>query len=215
MRAAVATYSKAADEQDQQWLDERVTALVTHIEDAKVVAADIQANWFPGEGREVGRLHPGMTPGKYIDSLGHSLSLTEALAVMPEASSREVAKVAKVHHSTVAEARKKSVGNPTDMVRRSDTGTRVPARRVPRVAAPGTITPKQTREVIAKLKDQFARNPGEGIVVATIQEEWADYVQSIIDYCTAHFVGESDEAVSKQARALVAYLGREAVAAKD
>lgn len=110
-----------ADLRDQRWLAERVEALGNGIEAAR----DIWANWF--DGRQVARFHPGLTPGQYIASLGMRLTLPEALAAMPDASTRQVAAVAGVHHSTVAEAR---VGNPTPEPIRGADGKTYPARTV-------------------------------------------------------------------------------------
>jgi hypothetical protein len=100
MTTAVATVQGPADLRDQKWLDGRVAVLGDGIE----AAQDIWSNW--ADGRGVGRLHPGLTPGQYIDSLGLRLTLTEALAALPTASSREVARVAGVDQKTVVNRRR-------------------------------------------------------------------------------------------------------------
>lgn len=87
------------DRVDQAWLDEQVARLGGGLEAAR----SIWENWF--EGRNVGRLHPGKTAGDYIAGLGLRLTLPEAMAALPDASTREVAKVAGVHSSTVVRAR--------------------------------------------------------------------------------------------------------------
>jgi hypothetical protein len=62
-------------------------------------AREIWINW--SDLRNVGRLHPGMSPGEYISSLGLRLTLPEAMAALPDGSTREIAKVAGVSHMTV------------------------------------------------------------------------------------------------------------------
>jgi hypothetical protein len=95
----VTALAVSPDVEDQVWLDEQVADLGRGIEAAKA----IWANWF--DGRQVGRLHPGLAPGDYIANLGLRLTLPEALAAMPDASTRQVAAVAGVSKSTVATAR--------------------------------------------------------------------------------------------------------------
>lgn len=88
-----------ADLRDSKWLDEQVADLGRGIEAARA----IWSNWF--DLRQVGRLHPGMTPGDYIASLGMRLTLPEALAAMPDASPAQVAAVSGVHRTTVVRER--------------------------------------------------------------------------------------------------------------
>lgn len=115
------------DLRDKQWLDEQVADLGRGIDAAKA----IWSNWW--DGRQVGRLHPGMTPGQYIASLGMRLTLPEALAAMPDASTRQVAAVAGVSHMTVARE-KASVTDVTDRVVGGD-GVERPARVIREVTA--------------------------------------------------------------------------------
>lgn len=129
MTAAVAP-AGPADLRDQRWLDERVADLGSGIEAAR----EIWANWFGG--RQVGRLHPGQTPGQYIASLGMRLSLPEALAALPDGSSREIAAVAGVGHMTVSRAR---AGVPN--------GTAV-------TGADGKTYPRVVREVRAEIIEE-------------------------------------------------------------
>jgi hypothetical protein len=95
-----------ADLRDQKWLDEQVAVLGDGIDSAR----SIFENWF--DGRKVGRLHPKFAgPGPYIESLGLRLTLVEAMAALPNASTRQVAAVAGVNNSTVSRAR--AVANAT------------------------------------------------------------------------------------------------------
>lgn len=114
-----------ADLRDQRWLDEQVADLGRGIEAAQA----IWENWW--DGRQVGRLHPGQSAGEYIASLGMRLSLPEALAAMPDASTRQVAAVAGVSPQTVMRAR---VPNGT-----------------PVTGADGKTYPRVVREVIAEI----------------------------------------------------------------
>ena len=84
------------DLDDQRWLDQQVATLGDGIEAARA----IWANWQ--ELRNVGRLHPGMSPGHYIASLGLRLTLAEAMAALPDGSARQVAAVAGVSNSTAS-----------------------------------------------------------------------------------------------------------------
>lgn len=84
-----------ADLRDQAWLDEQVATLGDGIEAAR----NIWTNWF--DGRNVGRLHPGMGPGEYIANLGLRLTLAEAMAALPDGSNRQVATAAGVSEGTV------------------------------------------------------------------------------------------------------------------
>ena len=104
-----------ADLRDQQWLDEQVADLGRGIEAAQA----IWANWW--DGRQVGRLHPGLSPGDYIASFGMRLSLPEALAAMPDAPSRQIAAVAGVDRRTVDRNRGNGANAPL-VVRDSRTG---------------------------------------------------------------------------------------------
>lgn len=123
---ALAVVRTPADSRDQAWLDAHVERLADGIE----AATAIWANWH--QGRNVGRLYPGMTAGDYIESLGHRLTLGEALQVMPNASSREVAKAAGVSFKTVTRAR--AVSDDTPAAVTGADGKQYPARVVAPIA---------------------------------------------------------------------------------
>ena len=94
---------------DLTWLNERMRAL----SDGLTAAKDIWDNWT--EGRNVSRFSGGLTYGDFIKAnlpMG-GIRLKEALAIMPGASTREVAKVAGVSKSTVAVAKQAGVQNGT------------------------------------------------------------------------------------------------------
>lgn len=103
-----------ADLRDQRWLDERVADLRSGIDAAR----EIWANWY--EGRQVGRLHPGMTPGQYIASLGMRLSLPESIVAAPDASVPTLAAMAGVSERTVQRARQQGVTSDTPSIRGAD-----------------------------------------------------------------------------------------------
>lgn len=91
----------AADVRDQHWLDQQVAVLGDGIEAAK----EIWLNW--SDLRCVGRLHPGMTAGDFLASVlgGLRLDVGELVKALPDMSTREIAKVAGVSKSTVANER--------------------------------------------------------------------------------------------------------------
>lgn len=108
------------DLRDQQWLDEQVAILGHGIEAARA----IWSNWC--DGRHVGRLYPDQSPGEYIASRGYRLTLAEAMAALPDGSTREVAAVAGVSHDTVGRARRSGGRNlPGDEILEADEPPRV------------------------------------------------------------------------------------------
>lgn len=117
-----------SDLRDQAWLDEQVAKLGDGIEAAR----NIWTNWM--EGRCVGRLHPGMNPGEYIASLGLRLTLAEAMAALPDGSTRQIAAVAGVDQSTVVRNRGDADASPDARVVGAD-GKSYPARVVREVKA--------------------------------------------------------------------------------
>ena len=86
------------DMDDERWLASQVATLGQGIEAAR----EIWLNW--SDLRNVGRLHPGMSPGEYIASLGLRLTLAEAMEALPDGSTREIARVAGVSKDTVHRA---------------------------------------------------------------------------------------------------------------
>ena len=96
-----------ADLRDAKWLAGRVAALSDGIDAAR----DIWLNWDAG--MRVGRLHPTMSAGAYIESLGFHLALVDAMAALPNASLREIAAVAGVSKDTVQRRRRPGVSNAT------------------------------------------------------------------------------------------------------
>lgn len=86
-----------SDLRDQRWLDERVEAARGGIE----AVIDIALNWT--EGREVGRLHPGVAPADYVRE---HVGLVGREAIVPlltasNWSNRQIAKVVGVSPQTV------------------------------------------------------------------------------------------------------------------
>jgi hypothetical protein len=124
--APSAVVTGPADLRDQAWLDEQVDALGKGVDAAHA----IWANWFGG--RNVARLHPGMSPGEYIASRGHRLTLPEAMAALPDGSTREIAKVAGVSKDTVNRVRPVSFETPAAEPARviGADGKKYPARGV-------------------------------------------------------------------------------------
>lgn len=108
----------------------RLAALVDDLGRGIDAAREIWANWY--EAQRFGQDHPGMSPGDYIASLGLRLTLPEAMAALPNGSTREIAAVAGVSKNTVQRAR--PVPNGTPAVRGAD-GKQYPARVVRAVKA--------------------------------------------------------------------------------
>jgi hypothetical protein len=81
----------------------RLDSLVARLGDGIEAAAEIWANWYDGE--RYGELHPGKSAGDYISSLGYPLTVSEAMAVMPNASNRQIAAVAGVNEITIRRER--------------------------------------------------------------------------------------------------------------
>ena len=125
--AETAITSKA-DLDDQRWLDQQVATLGDGIEAAR----DIWSNWY--DLRSVGRLHPGMSPGEYIASLGLRLTLAEGLDVMPGASSRQLAAATGASQSTASRVQRESNDSPDARVIGAD-GKSYPGRVVREVTA--------------------------------------------------------------------------------
>ena len=89
------------DMDDERWLASQVATLGQGIEAAR----EIWLNW--SDLRNVGRLHPGMSPGEYIASLGLRLTLDEAMEALPDGSNRQIAAVAGVSEATARRKRGK------------------------------------------------------------------------------------------------------------
>jgi hypothetical protein len=149
-----------ADLRDQRWLDEQVADLGRGIEAARA----IWSNWF--DGRQVGRLHPGMAPGDYIASLGMRLTLPEAMAAMPDASTRQVAAVAGVDNATVHRARVASA-----------TPDQTPIR-----GADGKSYPRVVREVIAEVIEEEEPIVDLDSVPDAARESWAMWTADLRRY---------------------------------
>jgi hypothetical protein len=90
-----------ADLRDQEWLEAKVALLDSGVEAAK----EIWTNW--AEGRCVGRLYPDLSCGDFLAQRlgGLRLDVGELVKALPEMSTREIAKVAGVDHSTVVRQR--------------------------------------------------------------------------------------------------------------
>ena len=149
-----------ADLRDQEWLDGQVADLGRGIEAARA----IWSNWF--EGRHVGRLHPGMDAGQYIASLGMRLTLPEALAAMPDASTRQVAAVAGVSHMTVA--REREAAPVTDV-------TPAPIR-----GADGKSYPRVVREVKAEIIEEAPKGGGRSRITVTEARQQVRILQGVL-----------------------------------
>jgi len=141
-----------ADMRDAEWLAEQVADLGRGIEAARL----IWSNWF--DGRQVGRLHPGHTPGDYIASLGMRLTLPEALAAMPDASTRQVAAVAGVDNATVHRARVADA-----------TPDPAPIRGADGKSYPRTVVREVTAQIIDPAPDH-RWNPGVGLMSSDTPE---------------------------------------------
>ncbi len=88
------------DLDDQRWLDQQVATLGDGIEAARA----IWLNW--SDLRNVGRLHPGMSPGEYIASVHPGINVLALAAGIPELSSGELAKATGVSQPTAWRAKK-------------------------------------------------------------------------------------------------------------
>ena len=108
MKAPAPVLTGPADIRDERWLADQVDQLGMGVTAARA----IWLNW--SEGRNVGRLHPGLSAGQYIATLWIRLDLAEAMAALPAGSGREVARVARVSESTVRRARGASNDAPPD-----------------------------------------------------------------------------------------------------
>jgi hypothetical protein len=104
--AAAADRTADHDHDDALWLAGQIADLAVGFDAAREIAN----NW--NEGRNVGRLHPGMTLADYIVGLDLRLTLPEAMTLLPSGSLRQVAKVAAVGKSTVQRARTVPNGTP-------------------------------------------------------------------------------------------------------
>ena len=87
-----------ADLRDQRWLDEKVAA----VQDGVAALFEIAANWT--EGRNLARLHPGVSAAAYVQKeIGRALGREVILPLLEgtDWSNRQIAAVAGVHESTV------------------------------------------------------------------------------------------------------------------
>lgn len=134
---------------DQRWLKDRLDAL----RDGMEAARDIWLNWE--DIRNVSRFAGGMAYGEFIHSvLGYSLSVEDAIAAMPGASTRQIAAVAGVTHQAIAKANKVATRLPPDQpttVLGAD-GKRYPARRTVMaevIDTPAQLDPEPVPVVVA------------------------------------------------------------------
>jgi len=99
MSDALALATGPADLRDQRWLDEKVAA----VQDGVYALFEIAANWT--EGRNLARLHPGVSAAAYVKSqIGHALG-REVIVPLLEGtdwSHRQIADIAGVGHATVS-----------------------------------------------------------------------------------------------------------------
>lgn len=178
--------SGSADLRDAEWLAGQVADLGRGIEAAKA----IWSNWF--DGRHVGRLHPGQTPGEYIASLGLRLTLPEALAAMPDASTRQVAAVAGVSHQTVMRAQSPGPNGPPAVT-----------------GADGKSYPRVVREVKAEIIEEapIANDPSWLALLSVL-----DSIEALSNSDAAYVATTVPErrrvATAKRLRKLGTYLGR-------
>jgi hypothetical protein len=157
------TLTGRGDLDDQRWLDQQVVALGDGIEAAR----GIWANW--SDLRNVGRLHPGQSAGEYIASLGLRLTLPEAMAALPDGSTREIARVAGVGTMTVHDARV-----------RDRTPDEPPARVIGAdgKSYPGRVVRAVTAEVIEPT-DEPGHQPGhEPVVERPPERPWLGLSES-------------------------------------
>jgi len=122
MATAVATTDLA----DQQWLDERIDSIATSFEDMAKGIEDIRQNWT--EGRNLQRLHPGVSAGEYIKDkvpwLLRSRAAVEALVQYTDYSLNAIARLTGYTRQGVSNIAAETL--PAEVVgrqRRSLTGT--------------------------------------------------------------------------------------------
>lgn len=102
VRQAGSAPTCAADLDDQRWLDRQVEAIETGVD----AVVNIARNWT--DGRNLARLHPGVSAAEYVTSRVGTLGKAVVPVLLAESnwSNRQIAAVAGVTHPTVAKARR-------------------------------------------------------------------------------------------------------------
>lgn len=97
MTANLAPLTGPADLRDQRWLDERISSARNGVE----AVIDIALNWT--EGRQVGRLHPGVAVADYVREHVGLIGREAVIPLLTESnwSNRQIAAVAGVGEATV------------------------------------------------------------------------------------------------------------------
>jgi hypothetical protein len=89
------------DLRDQHWLDDQIEAIESGVE----AVVNIARNWT--DGRNLARLHPGVSAAEYVTARVGTLGKAVVPVLLAESnwSNRQIAAVAGVTHPTVAKVR--------------------------------------------------------------------------------------------------------------
>jgi hypothetical protein len=135
----------------------RLDGLVGTLKDGIDAARDIYLNWNTGD--NFSRFCDHGEYGRFIrETLGYSLDLKDAIAIMPGASTRQIAAVAGVTHPAVIKAKHKETGGNQVTTSSSPTvlgsdGKTYPAKRVEVMvpASPGPVKATRTEKRLAAI----------------------------------------------------------------
>lgn len=163
MTVAAARAQRTADALDQEWLDERVSEIEDGVQSVVVIAR----NWT--EGRNLSRLHPGVSAVEYVTNRVGTLGKTIVPVLLAESnwSNRQIAAVAGVDEGTV----RNQLRNIPQLDRPAETlGADGKVRAYPRVV----------REVTAEIIEEPPEPDTGGITdVAAMREELAAAMRAV------------------------------------
>jgi hypothetical protein len=159
VKAVVIT--NAGDARDQRWLDGRIEAIESGVE----AVVEIARNWT--EGRELARLHPGVSAAEYVTARVGVLGKAVVPVLLQESnwSNRQIAVVAGVSDETV---------------NRTARATNVARDRGPVIGADGkTYTPRVAKEEAPDEID-LDTGPDEGGREDAYRRVLREYVAGIV-----------------------------------
>lgn len=192
-----------ADLRDQRWLDERVEAARNGIESV----IDIALNWT--EGRQVGRLHPGVAPADYVRERVGLVGREAIVPLLTESnwSNRQIAAVTGVPEQTVRRElrRNGAVERPTRTL--GADGKERPAFR-PRLDPIPYITATPPAEPLAAEEPIETPDPEVWTALAGVMDAIEALSDSDAAFVAATVPNRRRAATAKRLRKLGTYLGR-------